>query len=186
MREAQAPTPPDEEASFRKVSGRNTADYLLRTAQQHHAEISSMADTKANILITVSSIVLTLSLGRLAGPEAPSSLLALTAFTLLSLILAILAILPRFPRLQGVEGALPAGFNILFFGHFARLSRQRFREEMAHILEEDERVYSTLVDDLYSLGSYLFARKYRYLRWSYLALLTGFGAAAVIQVASLL
>ena len=46
-----------------------TVDNLMRTAQQHHVALSSMADTKANIIITVSSNVLTLSLGRVNDPE---------------------------------------------------------------------------------------------------------------------
>ena len=50
---------------FAHVPERNTSDNMLRTAQQHHVHLSAMADTKANIIITVSSIVLTLSLGRL-------------------------------------------------------------------------------------------------------------------------
>ena len=50
---------------FGRVPERNTADNMLRTAQQHHVQLSVMADIKANIIITVSSIVMTLTLGRL-------------------------------------------------------------------------------------------------------------------------
>ena len=55
--------------AFSRVPERNTGDAILRTAQQHHVALSSMADTKANIIITVSSIVLTLSLGRIGDAE---------------------------------------------------------------------------------------------------------------------
>lgn len=164
---------------FEKIEGRNTADYLLRTAQQHHAQISAMADTKANILITVSSIVLTLALSRLGDPQLRLSLLVLSIAILFSLLLAVLAILPRFPKNQG--RAQPP-FNLLFFGHFATLPLARYREEMARVLDQDAQVYKTLVDDLFGIGYYLYHHKYKYLRWSYLFLLVGFLAACGVQV----
>ena len=69
-------------ALFAHIPERNTADVILRTAQQHHVALSTMADTKANIIITVSSIVLTLTLGRVDQTELRNSVLILTVFTL--------------------------------------------------------------------------------------------------------
>ena len=36
-------------------------DQLLRQTRQHHVQLSSMADLKANLLLTMSSLVMTLS-----------------------------------------------------------------------------------------------------------------------------
>ena len=77
--------------AFSRVPERNTGDAILRTAQQHHVALSSMADTKANIIITVSSIVLTLSLGRIGDAELRPAVQTLAIFTLISLFFAILA-----------------------------------------------------------------------------------------------
>jgi len=52
---------------FAGVTARTSVDNLLRTAQQHHVSLSLMADTKASILITISSIVLTVALSRSGG-----------------------------------------------------------------------------------------------------------------------
>jgi len=105
--------------AFSRVPERNTGDVLLRTAQQHHVALSSMADTKANIIITVSSIVLTLSLGRIGDPELRPAVQTLAIFTLISLFFAILAVLPKHRTVRVGEGAFPSDFNLLFFGHFA-------------------------------------------------------------------
>src|SRR5690349_6264544 len=83
-------------AIYAAIPERNTGDVILRTTQQHHVALSSMADTKANIIITVSSIVLTLSLGRMGEPALRTSVLTLTGFTLTALLLAILAVLPKY------------------------------------------------------------------------------------------
>ena len=170
------------EALFADVKGRNTADYLIRTAQQHHVHMSAMADTKANIIITVSSIVLTLSLGRLNEPSIQQSAVVLMAFTLIALLLAVLAVLPKYRPIATKKDSLPASFNVMFFGHFAALEREQFYAEMAHALRSDPATYHALANDLYSLGYYLAKHKYRYLRFSYLVFLTGFIAAALLQI----
>lgn len=168
--------------AFARVPERNTADNLLRTAQQHHVLLSNMADTKANIIITVSSIVLTLSLGRLSDPDLRVSVMILAGFTLLALLLAILAVLPKYRPVAVGEGPLPAHFNLLFFGHFAALPRERYLAEVARVLTPDGSPYATWAADVYALGVYLAQHKYRYLRWSYLFFLTGFVLASVEQL----
>lgn len=171
---------------FSKIPERNTGDVILRTAQQHHVALSGMADVKANILITVSSIVLTMCLGRVNDPELRTSALTLAAFVLVALLLAVLAVLPKY-RSMKIDGEhLPPDFNLLFFGHFADLSRERFLAEVARAMKPDGSVYATLANDLYSLGWYLAHRKYRFLRYSYLSFLAGFVIAALEQVWRLL
>lgn len=167
--------------AFAQVPERNTGDALLRTAQQHHVALSSMADTKANIIITVSSIVLTLSLGRIGDPDLRGSVITLAVFTLIALLLAILAVLPKHRALKLDGETLPRDFNLLFFGHFAELPRERFLGEVARSMKADGSVYLTMANDLYSIGWYLAHRKYRYLRYSYLFFLAGFVLACLEQ-----
>lgn len=171
------PTP----VQFSEIPERNTGDNVLRTAQQHHVQMSMMADTKANIIITVSSIVLTMVLGRsrdaLHGPSA----LVLAVFTMLALILAILAVLPKFKAMQARGEQLPADFNILFFGHFAQIPRERFLDEVSQRMKADGSAYQLMANDLYSLGYYLAHYKYPYLRWAYIFLLTGFVVAGATE-----
>ena len=169
-------------ALFAHIPERNTSDNMLRTAQQHHVALSTMADTKANIIITVSSIVLTLSMGKVDQPDVRISVLTLTVFTLFALLLAILAVLPKYRPLRLKTTELPPGFNLLFFGHFAELSRERYLEEVARALQPDGSVYAAVANDIYSLGTYLAHHKYRYLRLSYLCFLSGFVLASVIQL----
>jgi hypothetical protein len=178
---------PELRAIYAAIPERNTSDVILRTAQQHHVALSTMADTKANIIITVSSIVLTLSLGRMGEPVLRASVLTLTGFTLTALLLAILAVLPKYRPLRLKPGQpLPPQFNLLFFGHFSELDKQRFMQEMAERLKADGSVYRTMASDIYSLGYYLAHHKYRYLRLSYICFLTGFIASVVIEAIHLL
>jgi hypothetical protein len=157
------------------VRARQSVDTLLRTAQQHHVSLSVMADTKASILITVSSIVVTLSLSRSGDPELRPALLTLAVTCVVSLILAIIAILPAFGKQPGTR-------NLLFFGHFAEMSEAEYMSAIEGVITSDDSLYEAAVRDLYSLGTYLHRKKYRYLRYAYIALITGFVLATLVEI----
>lgn len=179
---------PDKDSScpaFAAVPERSSGDHLLRMVQQHHVQLSTMADTKANIIITVSSIVLTLVLGRLRDPDLRAGLIVLGVFTLVALLLAILAVVPKFRGVRKHEGPLPPWFNILFFGHFTSLDRERYLQELAEAMGPG-RAYETVAKDVYGIGLYLARHKYPYLRWSYLFFLSGFVLACIVQAVVLL
>ena len=172
---------------YAAIPERNTSDNFMRTMQQHHVQLSVMADTKANILITVSSIVLTMVLGKLSDPDLRAAMLTLAAFILVSLLLAVIAVLPKHRPLRVPPGAaLPEQFNLMFFGHFAELPRDRFLAEVAGKLKADGSVYETMARDVYGIGFYLANYKYRFLRLSYLFFLGGFVFACLVEAFHLL
>jgi hypothetical protein len=146
----------------------------LRTTQQTLVQFSAMADHKANMMITVCSIVLTLGITQLGGPLLRWPLLMLTVSTLVALMLAILAVLPAAQR-RGGGPADPRspGFNLLFFGHFAELPLERFEEEMEQLLRDDYSLLATTVRDIHAQGLVLARKKYRLLRRSYEVFLVG-------------
>ena len=73
----------------------------------------------------------------------------------------------------------------MFFGHFANLSKDRYLKEMAQVLKDDRSIYEAMCEDIYGIGHYLDAYKYRYLRWSYLCFLVGFLLATISSAARL-
>ena len=160
---------------FADVRARSSVDNLLRTVQQHHVQLSLMADTKASILITISSIVLTIALSRSGEPHLRPALMTIAATSLVSLLLAIVAVLPTFGRPR--RGAM----NILFFGHFAPMSEDEYMDELHTILIDDGTLYEAAVRDIHSLGVYLYRKKYRFLRFAYVALLLGFIIATIVE-----
>jgi hypothetical protein len=160
---------------FKDVRARQSVDLMLRTMQQQHMQLSQMADTKASILITVSSIALTIALSRSGDPELRAALLTLAFTCLLSLVLAVIAVLPTFSKQRGRR-------NLLFFGHFAEMTEEEFMTAMEQIMSADDAVYSALVRDVHNLGTYLFRKKYRFIRYAYIALISGFILAMFVEV----
>jgi Family of unknown function (DUF5706) len=166
-----------ENDRFDAIRPRPSVDQVLRTVQQHHVHLSALADTKAGLIITISSIVLTIALARASDPSLRPALLTLAAACLLSLLLAIIAVLPTF-----AGGRKIANRNLLFFGHFGPLSEEEFLDEMTRILSSDRTLYETALRDIYSLGKYLYRKKYRFLRYAYVSLLAGFILATIVEV----
>lgn len=170
-------------ADFTGIEGRSTADDFLGVIGNHHVQLSAMADVKANIIITASSIVLTLALSHYNDPGYRTTVLLLLPFVTLALLFAVIAVLPKHRAISWVEGTMrPSRFNLMFFGHFAQLPKERYLREIAHLLKDDRAIYEAMCEDIYGIGHYLDAYKYRYLRWSYLCFLAGFLLAAISSV----
>ncbi len=147
----------------------SAAVYLLRTAQQHHVHLSSMADNKANIMIGVSALIFSMLIGYIQkeGLGLPTGILAVS--TLMAATTAIMAVLPS------SKGQAPGnpGFNPLFFGCFSQLTPEEFCREMEKVLRDDPSVYTALAMDMYGIGHVLYRKKYRYLAFSYRIFLGG-------------
>lgn len=137
------------------------AIHLLRTTQQHHAQLSAMADQKASILIGATFVVFTIILrdGMDRALSPPLVILAISAFV--SAALGVMAILPS---IQTKRGQNP---NYLFFGSFSHLSEDGFIAEMKPKLEDFDLLAAAMLRDIYQLGQVLQNKKYRYLGYAY-------------------
>jgi len=147
--------------------------------QTHHVQLSVMADMKASILITVSSIVATIALSRANEPRLRPALLTLAVACLISLLLAMIAVLPTFAKRRGTR-------NLLFFGHFADMTEDEYMQAIEQITQSDDLLYEAAVRDIHSLGTYLHRKKYRFLRLAYIALIAGFVMATLVEIWALI
>ena len=166
--------------SVNPLVGRNSIDQLLRTTLQHHIFLSGMADRKASFLIAAASVMLTLIFGNFADEGFISIPLAiLGGFTLIAAVLAILCITPRNHKIPPQAHDL----NLLFFGEFAHLNVDDYWQRMRVMIEDDEKIYRAVSDEIYFLGQLLHNSKFKYLRWAYWTFSVGIvGAALAIIV----
>ena len=148
------------------------AIYMLRTVQQHHVQLSVMADVKASILITAASIMVTAFVALTSSIGLEPGIVAAAPLVLASLGLAIFAVLPKASPNAGPEPD-SADFNLFFFAHFGSLSSDEFADQMMSIIGDPKEIYLRQIKDIYQLGTYLRTNKYRYLRLAYLALFLG-------------
>ena len=158
---------------------RSAVIYMLRTAQQHHVQLSMMADQKASALLAACFVTLSISVAYASNHSPSLPLLVIMAFAVLSAFFAAFAVMPRV-RFQPASGR-PR--NLLFFGDFADLSLDQYRAAAQPLLESNEEVYDAILEDLWCLGQVLMRRKYRFLGLAYRCFIIGLLAAPMAWAA---
>lgn len=174
--------------AFDLLEARSGIDYALRTVQQSQVQFSLMADTKSNIMITVCSIVVSVSLTQLDNPMLLRPLLVLDFFATVALVAALLCVMPsnrKPPMRDGAVDCDSTAFNPLFFLHFRYMSSDELATELEQHFETSGELYRALIRDIHASGLALAESKYRYLRISYVAFLCGLLGGATLLAAEL-
>ena len=173
------------ENPFNKVPEfRTSVDNILRVNHGNQMRLGLMADQKANIMITVASIVFSITIANLDNEVMKWPLLTFAIGSFFSLLFAIFAIIPNtdYPKKKGSQeiDRDSSLFNPLFFGHFAHLSIEEYKEDYAETLMTDDKVYDAMAGDIYGQGKVLALNKYKFLKWSYTSFLWGMVGAIVV------
>jgi predicted metal-dependent HD superfamily phosphohydrolase len=158
---------------------------MFRVALRNHITLSDIADTKANILLSVNAIIISLVLSNLVSKlDNPSNhyLIWPTAifamFTVISIILSVLATRPNVTKGKFTKDDVAnRKVNLLFFGNFHKMSLAEFEWAMQEMMKDKDYLYGSLTKDLYFLGLVL-NRKYNLLRWTY----TVFAIGIIVSV----
>lgn len=153
---------------------------MFRTTLSNHNNLSRFVDNKANIILSVNAIIISVSLSTIVPKlDSPSNshliipTLVLIVSSLVSIIFAILATRPRvtkgsFSRNEVEEKKV----NLLFFGNFYKMPYEDYNWAMNELMKDREYIYNSMIKDLYHLGIVL-EKKYRLLRNTYNVFMVG-------------
>ncbi|MBV9986250.1 MAG: HD domain-containing protein [Chitinophagaceae bacterium] len=145
---------------------------MLRLTSSNHLDLSEMADHKANILISVNSIIISVILGLLFRKlqDEPYLTIPSIMFLLASVSTIVVAILATRPKLGGgtftTEDVINKKTNLLFFGNFHKAPFEQYNEAMRKMMRDPNYLYGALINDIYQLAVVL-GRKYRLIRLAY-------------------
>ncbi|MEM0994528.1 MAG: Pycsar system effector family protein [Bacteroidota bacterium] len=169
------------------------AQTFFRANYRNHINLSAIADNKANIMISVNSILISVLITVLTWrnitqtqPEVlmPGVIFLVTA--LASLIFAVLSARPKITNLnEAQKEAVATKRNIAFFGNFVHLDLEQYEEMMDEVLRKDDLLYGNMSRDLYYLGKVL-SKKYAYLSISYNVFMVGFSVSVALFLILLL
>lgn len=149
-------------------------DTMFRTTLNNHNNLSGMVDNKANILLSVNAIIISVSLTTIIPKlDNPSNahLIIPTMILIISSVIAItFAILATRPSITNGsftrKEVEDKKVNLLFFGNFYKMSFEDYSWAMNELIKDKEYVYNSMIKDLYNLGIVL-ENKYRLLRIAY-------------------
>jgi hypothetical protein len=162
---------------------------LLKVTASTDQRLSDMADNKAQILITVNSIIISAIISLLLRKLKDNSFLVLPSYLLLTvslatMILAILSTRPSIPRGRfSAKDIEDKKVNLLFFGNFYRMKLDDFAAGMKNVLHDKEYLYDSLIKDIHTQGVVL-GRKYRLLRAAYNVFMFGLIIAIITFIVS--
>ena len=179
----------------KKDKGRKKAtsgiETMFRVTYHNHVQLSGLADNKANMLVSINGLIISVLLAGIAPRLAEMSWSIVPALVLIagsapSLVLAVLASRPRLKPASVSVGEVKSNRgNILFFGEFRGMPLADFTESMHALIDDPALLRDNLIRELYFMGEAL-EQKYRRLKMAYTAFLLGIGGSSILFAALLL
>jgi HD superfamily phosphodiesterase len=161
------------------LSPKRGTETMYRATYRNHINLSSIADSKANMMISINTIIMSVIITVVGGGftlsetafvenlryTVPICILLLGA--LASVIFAIISARPNVTEKEvNLEKIRKKKSSVLFFGNFSNMKLPDFITNMSELRQSKEMLYDNMTVDIYYLGLVL-TQKYRFLRISY-------------------
>ena len=170
-----------------KVGSARGIESMFRNSYRAQLDMIALAATKANIMISLNGFLVSMLL--LSGTYLlttdrlfliPFGLFLLTCTT--AIFFAVLAARPVVNRdVKSLEDFRTDKADLLIFDQFSNLSSEDYCSAMQEMMQDNKRVYDSMISHIYSLGC-MADKKFSRLYYSYSAFIVGL----VISVLSLL
>ena len=174
----------DPNKQAKPTRSEKSIETMFRIASANHQRLSSMADNKAHIMISVNSIIVSVVIGLLLKKlDTERNLIIPTVillfFSLVTIIYSVLATRPQIPDGYFTrDQVINKSTNLLFFGNFYKMSYTDYDWGMKRMMNDREFLYESLINDMYWHGVVL-GKKYKLLRTSYSVFMYGLTAAII-------
>ena len=176
-----------KEDSNHIVGGRGK-ETLFRVTFRNQINLISIADSKANMIISLNAILISLIIAvfgsgiSIQGIPFMSKYILVVPFTILMitcLASAILAIISAKPHIiKTPEGINNPKLSLLFFGNFYKKTLDEYLKDMTILLGSRDSIYEHLMIDIYNQGKIL-QRKYKLLGVSYSIFMVGISLCVI-------
>lgn len=163
-----------EQKADEPVLPRLLASNALRANLSKHMTLNQMADTKASMIMTASSLVLTITITQMQQLNLLTVLLLLVT-GLLAIVFSIFAIIPPMHASGGV--------NLFYFRSFAEIEEEEFIALGKEVIADRDRLYEAYLHEIYYLGKHRLTRKYGLIRNGLWTLLVGLCSAGISAIA---
>jgi HD superfamily phosphodiesterase len=185
---------PEKNENIRKVEKRikevkTTArgiETMFRLTARNQINLSSIADNKANIMLTINAVIVsvlvsTSALNFTAGHGLNFLVpgLILVSGCLISLVFSVLSVRPKIITSKHQdEDVKNQKVNLLFFGNFFKMDYDEYERAVKEMMDDYDYLYGTMIKDQYQLGKVL-SIKYRLLKYSYNFFMYSFVVAVI-------
>lgn len=177
-----------QKVTTRKNTGKDFGrgiDTLYRANYRSHINFSAIADGKANMMISINtiliSVIVTLSGASLSISQGYAverfrytiPILVLLVGSLISVLFSVLSAKPKVTEKKvDMQDVKDNKISLLYFGNFLGVPKNDFIEYLNNLKTDQKKLYDSMSIDLYNLGIVL-KEKYRLLSISYNVFMTG-------------
>ena len=162
----------DKQKTAKSKQAERGIETMFRNTIRTHVEFSGLADHKANIMISINTLILTAIVAVMVRKldTNPHLIIPTAILGTVSLITLILAVMVTRPKITSGtfthEDIKEKRANLLFFGNFFKMDLKEFEWGINEMMNDKDFLYSSMTKDFYYLGQVL-GQKYRYLRICY-------------------
>lgn len=160
------------------IQGSRSAQMMFKTALRNHIDLSALADNKANIMLSVNALIITVAMPLAASYIGDQKFLiypivCLLLTCLVSMIFATLATRPiKMAGYTPLEKVKQSQANLFFFGNFYKMTFPEYKVGMSEAISDESRLEDAIQRDLFFLGKSL-GTKYFQLRICYNIFMVG-------------
>jgi HD superfamily phosphodiesterase len=154
------------------ISKSKSAQMMFKTTLRNQIDLTNIADNKANIMLSINSLLITIGIPMLGSnlkehPNLVYPAVVLLLTCILSIVFATLATRPvKMHGLTDLNAIDKGNTNLFFFGNFFKMSREDYMKGLMRVMQTEENIDMSIVNDLYFLGRTL-GNKYHRLRITY-------------------
>lgn len=193
-----APTTKEEEIEKPKkkktIKVKEKKDYrsietLFRNALRSNLDLTSLADAKASVLISVNGFILTVIITAsglyLNNPDMLYPFITIMLTALISILLGTMAIRPR-DKVNLIKKEHLENFSsVAYFQDMSEVSPDEYFQTVSTILKDKESVHEHIIKHIHILGSEIKV-KYRWLKRAYTAFGLGLSLSAMFMIVAML
>ena len=152
---------------------------FFRIAHREQVELLTLVDRKASIALSINGLLLPLVLASasVSRQVSVSQIVAMGGLGLgcaISMLAAVYAVRPH----RTLKGRQSSQTDLLNFQAASSLAREQYTEELRQMLDVRDDVFRGMSEHLHVISKVL-ARKFHWVRVSYMAFLSGFAIAAL-------
>lgn len=180
-----------QEVPSAKIGSARGIESMFRNSYRTQLDMIALAATKANIMISLNGLLVSLLLlsGAYFLSSDPLLLLPVTLFLITcttAIIFAVLAARPDIDRTtRTVDDFRSDKAMLLLFDQFASLSSDEYVDAMRELMQNNDRIYSNMTAHIYTLGC-IADKKFTRLYISYNAFIIGLVISVVCLIAVIL
>lgn len=160
------------------INSNKSAQMMFKTALRNHIDLTSIADNKANIMLTINAGIITVSLSLLApvisaNPKMVYPISILLTTCVATIIYATLTTRPiKTKGMTAVKSIEGGPTNLFFYGNFYKMDFNEYKAGIKLVLDDENKLDDSIISDLFYLGKAL-GNKFTQLRTCYLIFMVG-------------